>query len=297
MGGRRWRRCARRGRRLRRRVGRRLGLRGRAARRGRVRRGRARRDARRRTAAAPRTRRRGRDRIAALARRLGRACARLVGRGGSLPVGAEQRAGLRSLCPRRDLARLRRSCCAACRRCSPAHWACALRALAGKAVPGLFPDGGRIARLRNPVGYSNGLSRCRRGGCDRDLAGDVVRPAAWRIAGGLLVHAAALVPLLTQSRAGVGAGLVAVVAWCGYGAAGRGALVAVAAGVPAVLVGVGVHAACARRRRCRARRPSGRRCGVRGAGPFAGAALAMGLVLLLLGRVAVERRRAVVRAG
>ena len=44
-------------------------------------------------------------------------------------------------------------------RCSPARSAPrSLWALAGKAIPALFPDGGRAARLRDPIGYWNALA-------------------------------------------------------------------------------------------------------------------------------------------
>ena len=57
-------------------------------------------------------------------------------------------------------------------------------ALLGKVIPSLFPDGARVARLRNPVGYWN-CARARRG--DRDPARTVASrsggaPAVARIA-------------------------------------------------------------------------------------------------------------------
>ena len=87
-------------------------------------------------------------------------------------------------------------------------------ALLGRAVPGLFPDGGRIARLREPVGYWNALAL---------LAGTAVPLGLWlvtayprraiRAAGGLLVYGAVVVLMLTQSRAGLLALVVGVVTW------------------------------------------------------------------------------------
>ncbi len=87
-------------------------------------------------------------------------------------------------------------------------------ALLGRAVPGLFPDGGRIARLREPVEYWNALAL---------LAGAAVPLGLWvatavvgvarRVAGVLLVYGAALTLTLTQSRAGLLAVVVAVGLW------------------------------------------------------------------------------------
>lgn len=87
--------------------------------------------------------------------------------------------------------------------------------LAGKAIPALFPDGARAARLRSPVGYWNALALL------GDLAlplglwlgvrRDHVRPA--RAAGVLLVYAGTLAVLLTASRTGVVAGAVALALW------------------------------------------------------------------------------------
>src|SRR5262245_45852072 len=88
-------------------------------------------------------------------------------------------------------------------------------ALLGKAIPGLFPDGARIARLRSPIGYWNGLA----------LVGDFALPLGlWlgarashsrlvRVAGALLVYAAVASILLAASRTGVLAGLAAVALW------------------------------------------------------------------------------------
>jgi O-antigen ligase len=85
-------------------------------------------------------------------------------------------------------------------------------ALLGRAVPGLFPDGGRIARLRNPVDYWNALALL----ADAALALGLwlavsVRIRGARPGGALVVYAAVLVVLLTQSRSGVVAGAVVLV--------------------------------------------------------------------------------------
>ena len=92
-----------------------------------------------------------------------------------------------------------------------------LWALAGKAIPALFPDGGRAARLRDPIGYWNALA----------LAGDALlvlglwlaatRSAArpLRALGAVLAYAAVVAVLLAASRTGVLAGVVAVGLWLG----------------------------------------------------------------------------------
>lgn len=86
-------------------------------------------------------------------------------------------------------------------------------ALLGVAIPSLFPDGDRIARLREPVGYWNALAL---------LADTALALGLWvarsprvprRIAGCVLVYGAALVVLLTQSRAGVIGALAVLALW------------------------------------------------------------------------------------
>jgi O-antigen ligase len=87
-------------------------------------------------------------------------------------------------------------------------------ALAGKAIPALFPDGGRAARLRDPIGYWNALA----------LAADMLlvlalalaasaRNWALRSAGAVLAYAAVVALLLAASRAGVAAAVLGVVLW------------------------------------------------------------------------------------
>ncbi|HET9214862.1 MAG TPA: O-antigen ligase family protein [Gaiellaceae bacterium] len=85
-------------------------------------------------------------------------------------------------------------------------------ALLGVAVPRFFEDGDRIARLREPVGYWNALAL---------LADAALVLALWlargrrssRWLGALLGYAATLALLLTQSRAGVVAGIAVLVLW------------------------------------------------------------------------------------
>ena len=86
-------------------------------------------------------------------------------------------------------------------------------ALLGVAVPSLFEDGDRIARLREPVGYWNALAL---------LADGAVALALWlardprvvvRVGAALLGHAAVLALLLTQSRSGVLAAVLVLAFW------------------------------------------------------------------------------------
>jgi len=88
-------------------------------------------------------------------------------------------------------------------------------ALLGKVIPSLFPDGARVARLRNPVGYWNSLAL---------VAGTAVPFGLWaacsrrfhpaaRAGGALLVYLAELVVVLTYSRAGIAVAALAALAW------------------------------------------------------------------------------------
>jgi hypothetical protein len=87
-------------------------------------------------------------------------------------------------------------------------------ALVGKAVPSLFPEGDRVARLRNPVGHPNGLALLADAAIPLGLwlataaRGRVARPG-----GVLLVYAAVLAIMLTQSRSGLLAGLAVTALW------------------------------------------------------------------------------------
>ena len=83
-------------------------------------------------------------------------------------------------------------------------------ALLGVAIPSLFPDGDRIARLREPIGYWNALALLADGAVALGLWLASDRRATLRVAGLLLSYGGALALLLTQSRAGI-VGLVAVV--------------------------------------------------------------------------------------
>ncbi len=112
-------------------------------------------------------------------------------------------------------------------------------ALLAKAVPALDPEGDRVARLREPVGYWNALA----------LLADIALPLAlWlgastgrrtllRVLGGLLAYVATLALLLTISRAGVIAALGVILLWLLLSSERvEGGLLLIAAAVPAALV-------------------------------------------------------------
>ena len=114
--------------------------------------------------------------------------------------------------------------------------AAVLWALAGKAIPALFPDGGRAARLRDPIGYWNALA----------LAADMVLVLALRLAtapgsrtaaragGAVLAYAAIVAVLLAASRAGVAAAVLGVgLLLCLRKDRVEAALLAAAASIPA----------------------------------------------------------------
>ena len=111
-------------------------------------------------------------------------------------------------------------------------------ALLGVAIPSLFPDGDRIARLREPVGYWNALALL----ADAALALGLWVARSRRVAGPgrgrLLVYGGVLAVLLTQSRAGVVGPLAVVVLWLVLRTSGSAdALRAVVAAGPRSLVG------------------------------------------------------------
>jgi hypothetical protein len=111
-------------------------------------------------------------------------------------------------------------------------------ALAGKAIPGLFADGARAARLRDPVGYWNALA----------LAADMLlvlaltfaassRVTAARLGGAVLAYASVIAILLAASRAGVAAAVLGLVLWLWLRRDRvEAALLALVAGVPGLLV-------------------------------------------------------------
>src|SRR3954465_2924273 len=82
-------------------------------------------------------------------------------------------------------------------------------ALAAKVFPGLYPDYGRLARLRYPLGYWNELAV---------LAAASVPIGLWlerraRVAAGLFLYVALVVALLTYSRVGIVLSVVAAVVY------------------------------------------------------------------------------------
>jgi hypothetical protein len=111
-------------------------------------------------------------------------------------------------------------------------------ALLAKIVPSLDPEGDRVARLREPVDYWNGLALI----ADMAIAlalwlgvSSRLRPA--RIAGALLGYLATLVLLLTLSRAGVIAAVVVLAMWMWVSRERvEGGLLLATAVVPAALV-------------------------------------------------------------
>ncbi len=111
--------------------------------------------------------------------------------------------------------------------------------LAGKAIPALFPDGDRATRLRNPVGYWNGLALLADAALPLGLwLAAALRGRVSRAAGPVLVYVAVLSVLLTQSRAGVLAAVVVVALWLRLTSARvESGLLLALAGAPAVAVG------------------------------------------------------------
>jgi hypothetical protein len=116
-------------------------------------------------------------------------------------------------------------------------------ALAGKVIPGLFPDYERLARLRYPVGYWNELAL---------LAAASVPLGLWavgprhdrraRVGGALLLYAALIVTVLTYSRVGIVLAVVAGLVWLWLDRERLAALgpLALAWIVAAVVAGVGL---------------------------------------------------------
>ena len=113
-------------------------------------------------------------------------------------------------------------------------------ALVAKAVPELDPEGDRVARLREPVGYWNALAL---------LADVAIVLGLWlasesghrrvvRVLGAVLVYGATLALMLTLSRTGVVVGVAVIALWLLVGAERlQSTLVLAASAGPAVLVG------------------------------------------------------------
>jgi len=117
--------------------------------------------------------------------------------------------------------------------------ATALWALAGKAVPSLYEDYGRLARLRSPVGYWNALALVMVFGLPIALwaASCDGRRRVVRAAAVVGLYALAVALLLTYSRGGLLAAFVAVGGWFALTRVRFASLAAlVSGGVPAAVV-------------------------------------------------------------
>jgi tetratricopeptide (TPR) repeat protein len=86
-------------------------------------------------------------------------------------------------------------------------------ALLGVAIPSLFPDGDRVARLREPIGYWNALAVVADAALALGLWLSAGRSPGRRVAGALLAYGGVLALMLTQSRAGVAGALAVVALW------------------------------------------------------------------------------------
>jgi hypothetical protein len=86
-------------------------------------------------------------------------------------------------------------------------------ALLGVLHPAFFEDGDRIARLREPIGYWNGLAVLADAALVLGLWIARARSAWMRMAGALLGYTGTVALLLTQSRAGVITAVVVLAVW------------------------------------------------------------------------------------
>jgi O-Antigen ligase len=109
-----------------------------------------------------------------------------------------------------------------------------LWALAGKVIPSLFPDGARVARLRNPIGYWNSLALAAATAVPLGLwlASARGHTRALRAAGVLLLYLAELTVVLTYSRAGIAVAALAAVGWVWVGRDRLESLAALAIATP-----------------------------------------------------------------
>jgi hypothetical protein len=113
-----------------------------------------------------------------------------------------------------------------------------LWALAGKVVPALFPDGARIARLRDPIGYWNGLALLCAMALPLSLWVAIRRehPRVLRVAGVVLAYLTTVALLLTYSRGGAVVALVALAVYLAVCRLRVEALAALAIAVPPALL-------------------------------------------------------------
>ncbi len=109
-------------------------------------------------------------------------------------------------------------------------------ALLGKAIPSLYPDYGRIARLRSPVGYWNALAQV----CDAALPLGLWLGARRRWAGALVVYAASVAAVLTLSRSGLVIGVLAVLLYLALARDAYGGLLTLAASLPPAALVAGI---------------------------------------------------------
>ena len=112
-------------------------------------------------------------------------------------------------------------------------------ALAGKAVPALYGDYGRLARLRSPVGYWNALALVMVFGLPLALWATSSQRHARVVRAGavVLVYALLIALVLTYSRGGILAALVALAGWFALTRLRFESLAAFVAGaVPAAIV-------------------------------------------------------------
>ena len=109
-------------------------------------------------------------------------------------------------------------------------------ALLGKAIPSLYPDYGRIARLRSPVGYWNALAQV----CDAALPLGLWLGARRRWAGALVVYGASVAAVLTLSRSGLVIGALAVLLYLALARDAYGGLLTLAASLPPAALVAGI---------------------------------------------------------
>ena len=112
-------------------------------------------------------------------------------------------------------------------------------AFLAKGFPALYPDYGRLARLRSPVGFWNALALLG----DFALVLGLWRAAQRRFDGVLLVFAGVLTVLLAYSRGGVLIAVVAAAAWLALDRRRFEALLALVIGGGAALAVAGISLA------------------------------------------------------
>ena len=112
-----------------------------------------------------------------------------------------------------------------------------LWALLGKAVPALYEDYGRLARLRSPVGYWNALALVAAFGLPIALWAATRHSRGVRAGAVVALYALLVALVLTYSRGGILAALVAIAAWFALSRERfEGLTASVAAAVPAGIV-------------------------------------------------------------